>query len=164
METEIKVPDDHFVGPDWYHPHLHGATNVQVSKGLAGPLLIQPSTEETDDLEKFDPVHDPVYWMNLQTWALQQQERPASPDDNINQSADGTAYQEFATPPQIYAGTSGEDVYKVSDAEYIRYNYRTDGYIQEYPEGNLKQDFSLHMVLVVREMRSKTLIHGQRSI
>ena len=31
-ETEIKVPDDHFVGPDWYHPHLHGATNVQVPR------------------------------------------------------------------------------------------------------------------------------------
>ncbi|MED5383096.1 MAG: multicopper oxidase domain-containing protein, partial [Cyanobacteriota bacterium] len=55
-DTEIKVPDDHFVGPDWYHPHLHGATNVQVSKGLAGPLLIQPSTEETDDLDNFNPV------------------------------------------------------------------------------------------------------------
>ena len=61
------------------------------------------------------------------------------PDDNI-QSADGTAYR-IATPPQIYAGTSGEDVYKVSDAEYIGYNYRTDGYDPEYPEGNPETGF-----------------------
>jgi len=35
-ETEIKIPADHYIGPDWYHPHLHGGTNVQIAKGLAG--------------------------------------------------------------------------------------------------------------------------------
>ena len=126
-ETEIKVPDDHFVGPDWYHPHLHGATNVQVSKGLAGPLLIQPSTEEADDLDKFDPALDPVYWMNLQTWALLQEERPASSSDNINQDPDGNAYR-IATPPEVFASVDGKDTYKISSAEYVAYNFRPDGY------------------------------------
>ena len=131
-ETEIKVPDDHFVGPDWYHPHLHGATNIQVSKGLAGPLLIQPSTEETDDLEKFDPALAPVYWMNLQTWGLQQEDRAASSTDEINQSPDGSAYS-IATPPKVYASADGQNTYKISDAKYIGYNFRPDQYDPKEP-------------------------------
>jgi len=131
-ETEIKVPDDHFVGPDWYHPHLHGATNVQVSKGLAGPLLIQPSTEESNDLRKFDPVKDPVYWMNLQTWSLQQELRPASDNDPVNQDPNGTAYA-IATPPEFTVDSEGNSIYKISDAGYIGYNYMPFGYDKKKP-------------------------------
>ena len=131
-ETEIKVPDDHFVGPDWYHPHLHGATNVQVSKGLAGPLLIQPSTEETDDLDNFNPVTDPVYWMSLQTWGLNQEERSASSTDPVNQDPSGTAYR-IATPPEFSVDADGQRTYHVSEAEYIAYNFMPNGYSPESP-------------------------------
>jgi hypothetical protein len=24
LSVSIKIPDDHFIGQDWYHPHLHG--------------------------------------------------------------------------------------------------------------------------------------------
>ena len=131
--TEIQVPDDHFVGPDWYHPHLHGATNIQVSKGLAGPLLIQPSTEEADDLYKFDPVEDPVYWMNLQTWGLQQEVRVASSTDPVNQDPQGNAYT-IATPPKFSNDADGIANYNVSDAKYIGYNYMPFGYNPEAPD------------------------------
>ena len=134
-DTEIKVPDDHFVGPDWYHPHLHGATNVQVSKGLAGPLLIQPSTEETDDLDNFNPVTDPVYWMSLQTWGLNQEERAASPTDPVNQDPDGTSYR-IATPAEVVStDAEGNTTYNVSEAGYIGYNYMPDSYNPESPAG-----------------------------
>lgn len=126
-ETEIKVPDDHFVGPDWYHPHLHGATNIQVSKGMAGPLLIQPSEEETNDLDNFNPVTAPVYWMSLQTWGLNQQERQASSTDPVNQDPDGNAHR-VATPPEFSSNEAGERTYNVSEAGYIAYNYRPNGY------------------------------------
>ncbi|MEB3123826.1 MAG: multicopper oxidase domain-containing protein [Snowella sp.] len=42
-EIVIELPDDHFIGPDWYHPHLHGSTNDQVAAGLGGYLLVNPS-------------------------------------------------------------------------------------------------------------------------
>ena len=126
-ETEIKVPDDHFVGPDWYHPHLHGATNIQVSKGMAGALLIQPSEEETSDLDKFNPVTDPVYWMSLQTWGLNQEERLASSTDPVNQDPDGNAFR-VATPPEFSSDGRGERTYNVSEAGYIGYNYMPTGY------------------------------------
>ena len=131
-ETEIKVPDDHFVGPDWYHPHLHGATNMQVSKGMAGSLLIQPSTEETDDLDNFNPVTAPVYWMSLQTWGLNQEERPASSTDPVNQDPAGNAYR-IATPPEFTTDDAGKRTYNVSEADYIAYNYMPNKYNPETP-------------------------------
>ena len=121
-ETEIKIPDNHFVGPDWYHPHLHGATNVQISKGLVGMLLLQPSVEETSQLDFFSPVDDPVHWFGIQSWGLNQQERPASADDPLNQDAGGGRYR-VGTPIESYTDQFGVDVYTISEAEYIGYNY-----------------------------------------
>ena len=62
------------------------------------------------------------------------------PDDNINQSADGTAYR-IATPPQIYAGTSGEDVYKVSDADILVITIEQMATTQNILKETLKQVF-----------------------
>ena len=131
--TEIKIPDDHFVGPDWYHPHLHGATNVQISKGLAGQLIIQPSTEEADDLDKFNPVTAPVYWMGLQTWALKQDERVGTATDPINQVV-GNEYR-IGTPIASTVGTDGVAKYEVSGADYLGYNYMPSGYDPTNPAG-----------------------------
>ena len=121
-ETEIKIPDDHFVGPDWYHPHLHGATNVQIAKGLVGMLLLQPSVEETSQLDFFSPVHDPVHWFGIQTWGLNQRERPASPNDPLNQDQGGGNYR-IGTPIESYTDRFGNEVFTVSNADYIGYNY-----------------------------------------
>ncbi|MBL6802540.1 MAG: multicopper oxidase domain-containing protein [Synechococcus sp. BS307-5m-G38] len=121
-ETEIKIPDDHFVGPDWYHPHLHGATNVQIAKGLVGMLILQPSVEETSELDFFSPVHDPVHWFGIQTWGLNQRQRPASPNDPLNQDQGGGNYR-IGTPIESYTDEFGTEVYTVSDADYIGYNY-----------------------------------------
>jgi FtsP/CotA-like multicopper oxidase with cupredoxin domain len=38
---EVKIPGNHTNGIYWYHPHLHGATNVQVSSGMFGAILIR---------------------------------------------------------------------------------------------------------------------------
>lgn len=121
-ETEIKIPEDHYIGPDWYHPHLHGGTNVQIAKGLAGTLLIQPSLEESPDLEKFSPVDDPINWFAIQTWPLNQQERPSSPGDPLNQDRGGGAYR-IGTPIEFRDNKKGESIYTLSEAPYLGYNY-----------------------------------------
>ncbi|MEO0466141.1 MAG: multicopper oxidase domain-containing protein [Pseudomonadota bacterium] len=38
---EYNIPADHPAGTFWYHPHLHGATALQVSSGMGGPLIIR---------------------------------------------------------------------------------------------------------------------------
>lgn len=39
---EITLPEHHACGTFWYHPHLHGSTNAQVSSGMFGAILVQP--------------------------------------------------------------------------------------------------------------------------
>lgn len=133
-ETEIKIPESHFVGPQWYHPHLHGATNLQVSNGLAGTLLVLASEEEAEDLDKFSPVDNSFYWMAVQTQSLLQEERPASDTDPLNQDPSGAAYT-IGTPP-IYTEINGTKYYTKSDAAYIGYNFKPDYYSPTTPGGD----------------------------
>ena len=37
----FEIAEDHPSGTFWYHAHKHGSTNHQVSRGLAGPLIIR---------------------------------------------------------------------------------------------------------------------------
>ena len=52
---EYNIPANHPAGTFWYHPHLHGATALQVSSGMAGVLIIQgarlPSTSAPGDVD-----------------------------------------------------------------------------------------------------------------
>ncbi|MEO1661171.1 MAG: multicopper oxidase domain-containing protein [Pseudomonadota bacterium] len=52
---EYNIPADHPAGTFWYHPHLHGATALQVSSGMGGPLIIRgdrlPGAEHTGDID-----------------------------------------------------------------------------------------------------------------
>ena len=83
--------------------------------GLIGDIIrVHYATfRSSNDLRKFDPVKDPVYWMNLQTWSLQQELRPASDNDPVNQDPNGTAYA-IATPPEFTEDSEGNSIYKIS--------------------------------------------------
>ncbi|MEO1027533.1 MAG: multicopper oxidase domain-containing protein [Pseudomonadota bacterium] len=52
---EYNIPADHPAGTFWYHPHLHGATALQVSSGMGGPLIIRgerlPGEDHTGDID-----------------------------------------------------------------------------------------------------------------
>lgn len=55
FEYEYNIPADHPAGTYWYHPHLHGATAIQVASGMGGALIIRgsrlPSTGKTGDID-----------------------------------------------------------------------------------------------------------------
>jgi FtsP/CotA-like multicopper oxidase with cupredoxin domain len=38
---EFKIEPNHPAGTFWYHSHVHGSTAIQVSSGMAGPLIIE---------------------------------------------------------------------------------------------------------------------------
>ncbi|MEL6829422.1 MAG: multicopper oxidase family protein, partial [Pseudomonadota bacterium] len=52
---EYNIPADHPAGTFWYHPHLHGATALQVSSGMGGPLIIRgerlPGVDHAGDID-----------------------------------------------------------------------------------------------------------------
>ncbi|MBD2293145.1 DUF4114 domain-containing protein [Anabaena sphaerica FACHB-251] len=128
-EISIKLPDNHSLGYDWYHPHLHGVTSEQVASGLGGLIAINPP-HDLPDLDKFDITKEPIYTLSLNTFGIQQQLRNASDDDPLNQSPDGIKVP-AGTPLQLTNGA-----YELSDAVFGGYNAKPVFYDPENPTGN----------------------------
>jgi L-ascorbate oxidase len=55
FEYEYAIAPDHPAGTFWYHTHRHGSTALQVSSGMAGPLIIKgdrlPTATTNGDLD-----------------------------------------------------------------------------------------------------------------
>ncbi|HET9391905.1 MAG TPA: multicopper oxidase domain-containing protein [Candidatus Rubrimentiphilum sp.] len=47
---DFPIPADHPSGLYWYHPHLHGSTDVQVSGGMAGLLVIRGPVDDVPEI------------------------------------------------------------------------------------------------------------------
>ena len=45
-QHQITLPPGHTNGIYWYHPHLHGSSNVQVTSGMFGAILIKDKDEK----------------------------------------------------------------------------------------------------------------------
>ena len=43
FDYQYKIEPNHPAGTYWYHAHLHGSTAIQVSSGMAGPLIVEGS-------------------------------------------------------------------------------------------------------------------------
>jgi FtsP/CotA-like multicopper oxidase with cupredoxin domain len=41
FEYRLQIPPDEPPGVYWYHPHVHGSTNVQVQGGASGALIVE---------------------------------------------------------------------------------------------------------------------------
>ncbi|MBE9225383.1 multicopper oxidase domain-containing protein [Phormidium sp. LEGE 05292] len=135
----IPIPDNHFIGPDWYHPHLHGLTNEQVSSGLAGQLLLT-TPYDLPDIDKFNPKERPLHFMALNTFGVQQVNRQGSATDPLNQ--DPTKALPAGTPLQVLGTENGEKVYELSDAVFMGYNAKPKPYDPTRPTGGAPGIFS----------------------
>lgn len=118
-DVSWKLPKNHMSGLNWSHPHYHGATSLSIAKGLALPLIILPKSSEAKNA--YDPTKEDVFLLRLQTWALAQQERAASPEDTLNQDPSGKSWA-IGTPPKKYTDSDGE-YYKYSPARFNGNNY-----------------------------------------
>jgi FtsP/CotA-like multicopper oxidase with cupredoxin domain len=49
-EIAIAVPPDHPRGTYWYHPHQHGAADVQIASGMAGALIIEGDFDDVPEV------------------------------------------------------------------------------------------------------------------
>ena len=45
-QHEVTIPMNHTNGIYWYHPHLHGSSNVQVSSGMFGAIYIRDPADK----------------------------------------------------------------------------------------------------------------------
>ncbi len=73
FEYEIAIAPEHPAGTFWYHTHRHGSTALQVSSGMAGPLIIKgnrfPTPTQNGDL---DTLLDGVRETKDRTFVFQQ--------------------------------------------------------------------------------------------
>jgi FtsP/CotA-like multicopper oxidase with cupredoxin domain len=49
-QHEYRVAADHPPGAYWYHPHLHGASAIQVGSGMAGALIIRGAIDQVPEI------------------------------------------------------------------------------------------------------------------
>ncbi|MCL1471350.1 multicopper oxidase domain-containing protein [Argonema antarcticum] len=129
----IDIPDNHFIGLDWYHPHLHGVTNEQVGSGLGGQLLVT-TPYNLPDIDKFNPKERPFHFMAINTFGLQQVNRQGKAGDPLNQ--DPTKAVPAGTPLEVLGNENGENIYELSDAPFMGYNAKPIPYDPTQPTGN----------------------------
>lgn len=51
FDYSFPIPKDHPCGLDWYHPHHHGSTDVQVSNGMAGLIIVKGPIDEVPEIK-----------------------------------------------------------------------------------------------------------------
>ena len=49
-QHEYAIGTDHPPGAYWYHPHLHGASSIQVGSGMAGALIIKGEIDRVPEI------------------------------------------------------------------------------------------------------------------
>lgn len=75
QEYSFTIPANHPSGTFWYHPHVHGSAARQVSRGLAGALIIRNSTDSIPEI-----TQAPEALLVLQDFALDGIGRPVEPN------------------------------------------------------------------------------------
>jgi FtsP/CotA-like multicopper oxidase with cupredoxin domain len=55
-DYDFVVPDDHPQGTFWYHPHKHGATDIQVANGMAGALIVNDTLNDEPEFRDRPPA------------------------------------------------------------------------------------------------------------
>lgn len=49
-QYQYEIPSNHPAGPFWYHPHLHGATAMQVASFMSGALMVRGPIDNDPDM------------------------------------------------------------------------------------------------------------------
>ncbi|MGB3207519.1 MAG: DUF4114 domain-containing protein [Crinalium sp.] len=122
QNINIAIPDNQTIGTDWYHPHLHGQTTVQLGSGLAGQLIVA-APHDLADIDKANPKEVPAHYFAINSFGIQQQLREGKAGDPLNQSSTevpaGTPIDNLGTE------ADGDPVYQLSDAPFMGYNGKT---------------------------------------
>jgi FtsP/CotA-like multicopper oxidase with cupredoxin domain len=49
-QYQYQIPSNHPAGPFWYHPHLHGATAMQVASFMSGALMVRGAIDNDPEM------------------------------------------------------------------------------------------------------------------
>lgn len=84
----------------WYHPHGEGKTEIQVTRGLAGMIIVRDSTERTYNLPRRYKVDDFPLIVQSKAFDVLYQFAIATHEDSINM-VNGTIKPFLQVPKQV---------------------------------------------------------------
>jgi blue copper oxidase len=84
----------------WYHPHGENKTEIQVSKGLAGMIIVRDSTEATYDLPRRYGIDDFPLIVQSKAFDVLYQIATATHEDSVNM-VNGTIDPYLGVPQQV---------------------------------------------------------------
>ena len=95
FDYQFKMEPNHPAGTYWYHAHLHGSTAIQVSSGMAGPLIVEGSRKPKVKNGKITETGDmDILWKEKNSFPnenillfQQIQYRCSNPDPDVEFSA-----------------------------------------------------------------------------
>jgi len=116
QEYIYKIPENHPSGLLWMHPHYHGATSLSLAGGAALPVFILPDSEDANNLDAYDPTTENIHLLNLQSWAVEQQENP-----NVKQGENNWENTK-QMPARLFSDEDGS-YYKYSSSPFNGNNY-----------------------------------------
>ena len=61
----FPIPSDHPSGLHWYHPHKHGSTDVQVSGGMAGLIVMRGPIDQVPEIAAAREIFVVVQSLNV---------------------------------------------------------------------------------------------------
>jgi FtsP/CotA-like multicopper oxidase with cupredoxin domain len=100
FDYDVSIPKNESPGLYWYHPHMHGESNRQVSGGMSGLIVV-------DGIERYYPV---VAHVPEQLLILRDHYEPGYPVPASRRRAGRRTNTSSGAPPPICYGSGSEDL------------------------------------------------------
>ena len=160
---EFALPANHPSGTFWYHPHLHGSSARQLSRGLAGLFVVRG---ELDDIPEVAAAEE--HFLVLKDWALDRRGEVLEPSpmqrmtgregslvtvgDEVNPKF---ALQSGGLLRLRILNASASRFYRLKLEDHPMYVIATDG-------GPLPAARAVEEILLSPGERVEVLVHGSR--
>jgi len=66
FQNRYQIPQNHAEGTFWYHAHVHGSTDIQVSSGMAGAIIIEGGL---DTLPKIKEMNEKIFLLQQMSYS-----------------------------------------------------------------------------------------------
>ncbi|MFN7938447.1 MAG: multicopper oxidase family protein [Bryobacteraceae bacterium] len=163
FDYQFEIPANHPAGTFWYHPHLHGLAAAQLSRGLAGLIIVRGELDEIPEIAAAEEQ-----FLVLQDFGLDRNAVPIEPTvmDSMNGREGGLVTVNGRVNPNVTLQESGwarlrivnassSRFYRLAIEEHSLHVIATDG-------GALPAPIECSEVLMAPGERIDVMIEGSR--
>lgn len=171
-QHEITLPPNHANGIYWYHPHLHGSSNVQVSSGMFGAIIVRTAG---DTFATSPDIRERVIHVHKVT--LNQEGKTESFYDSVNATASSFLLNGAYQPTIVMRPGEVQNWHFINTASFYPFNpvldehtmllYAKDGNVldQKFKPVNLatSSNYASDGVINSQQWPGNVLYPGNRS-